>query len=928
MKLDDVFENRDAYYDHDEEESDRARFEENLDEFFYSVSRKDWKSAIAALDEINWEDAPAPLADLMSRPGAYDWMDHKEELLRELILWEIEQGHSNGIIDSFNQLDAPWPELKVINRLYNSNKPLLATASEWYPNKEELQDIYGLVMKNVSAKLKNGNGRRAMYDLVKLGLDIDDLPGAKEVFDQNKTVIIKDLLKMIKSGQSAVNVEHYVDMLKDWGINWPELDIIDNSLAAERSVKKIAETDDETRRQGEEMMYTIIKKQFDKNPWFGVYYMDEWNMTPDKIPGLRELLDSHKTTFITNILKGLKGAGHISDIKPQVERLEKVGTDWPELAIIRKSIDAKTGKDQELDEIRAPGPVLDRASEEQQIAVVGQNGLRLAEIKDPSEAVQLAAVNQNPNAIVYIKAPSEAVQLAAIKQQGSSIIYIKGGPSPSMWTNPEVKNILMKEILSLFRNPRGSISIAELYKGLKRIGCPWPELQAVYKSLKAEHPALVEADASGWPASTVLDRIKAKQPLALGQGLQELTYDGMKDTLIVGSLEPYDQDIADWADGVLASRPDSDGVMFQFIKLLHMKGKFPHLIAVLDKHKEPFVKYLLLIFKKLMSNNDMQTWMMSQLKAKISALKDNGLDWPELDVLLKSMQAPKTIDEAEVLSKSAKAYQDAIRKNLTTLSSVVADPMYDLMWHKSVQKLDHAGRMRFLAGLHDEIMAFLEKIPAERMVQLMLKLREFAPGWGNFDKILAHRMGEVEAWTEHTLSRGNNPSYAVNRLDGLKDLGIDVKGLRDHAKKLLINRLKQIIEHGLIYPTTELNTVLTTLKRLGVAVKLGDKSSDLTKKVLGRIDDYISKDGIGPNGTHLIDTIATLFPGGDMPALLKPIYLKNKTSIIKRILVLIKASAAGLALSDIDRLRAVGIDWPEFDIIMKSMKAESNQRAN
>ena len=441
--------------------------------------------------------------------------------------------------------------------------------------------------------------------------------------------------------------------------------------------------------------------------------------------------------------------------------------------------------------------------------------------------------------------------------------------------------------------------------------------------------ALDEARSDNWPASTVLDRIKGKQPWALGQGLQELKYDGMKDALITGCLEPHDQEIADWADGVLSKSPDSDMVIFQFIQLLHMKGKFPHLIAVLNKHKSPFVKYLLLVYKKLISNPDtnMQPWYLDQLKAKISALKNNGLDWPELGVLEKSMQAPKDLDEAEALSKPAQRYQEAIRKNLTTLSDVITDPMYDLMWHKSVNTLDHAGRMRFLAGLHDEIMAFLDKAPAQRMVLLMLKLREFAPGWGNFNKILDHRIGELEAWVYHTLG-GNNPSYILNRIKGLKDLGMDVSELKLRARELLTKRLKDIINNGPIYPTTNLDTTLAGLNDLGVVVKLGDKSPDLTKKVLSHVDDYIAKNGIGPNGKHLIDTISKLFPGGNTSALLKPIYLKNKSGIIRQMLTAAKASNGDYVMNDIKLLRSVGIDWPEMAVVEKSVKAPAQAQVN
>ena len=69
---------------------------------------------------------------------------------------------------------------------------------------------------------------------------------------------------------------------------------------------------------------------------------------------------------------------------------------------------------------------LNNATEEEQLAVVKEEGWSIDYIKKPSEVVQLAAVSRVSTGwtIKYVKNPSEVVQLAAVKQDPSNIRYI------------------------------------------------------------------------------------------------------------------------------------------------------------------------------------------------------------------------------------------------------------------------------------------------------------------------------------------------------------------------------------------------------------------------------------------------------------------------------------------------------------------------
>ncbi len=75
--------------------------------------------------------------------------------------------------------------------------------------------------------------------------------------------------------------------------------------------------------------------------------------------------------------------------------------------------------------------LLNKLSEEDQLAEVEAESVVFPFIDSPSEAVQLAAVNQNGYLVKFIDNPSESVQLAAVNEIADSIRYIKA-PSDSV----------------------------------------------------------------------------------------------------------------------------------------------------------------------------------------------------------------------------------------------------------------------------------------------------------------------------------------------------------------------------------------------------------------------------------------------------------------------------------------------------------------
>lgn len=243
----------------------------------------------------------------------------------------------------------------------------------------------------------------------------------------------------------------------------------------------------------------------------------------------------------------------------------KLGVNWPELDIMERSVRA----DHKLDEAkkiqipdteegqlalvrRDPHSIqwIPNPSERVKMEAVSYNGYAIQGIKDPSEEIKLAAVERNGAAIECIKNPSDAVKLAAVKSDGSAIYYIRRptdemkraaveswplavgyirNPSdelqvlavstapyaidyikrPSLnaqltamkksatmilrirkidtglWENKRVKVKVLKQMLRWLKG-RNQEDAAMMAKHLRANACPWPELDIILKSLKTD----------------------------------------------------------------------------------------------------------------------------------------------------------------------------------------------------------------------------------------------------------------------------------------------------------------------------------------------------------------------------------------------------------------------------------------------------------
>lgn len=146
---------------------------------------------------------------------------------------------------------------------------------------------------------------------------------------------------------------------------------------------------------------------------------------------------------------------------------------------------------------------------------------------------------------------------------------------------------------------------------------------------------------AGWPASEIVDRLAQGQKMGLYHGIQALRYDGIKDSIILASLEKYDDIIADWIDTVLAGNP-SENVVGQIVNFMIMtdgsaSNKWPAVRTAIYRHKTPIMVWLLREYQGYVRNTDWYVTSMVKFGQKLAAIQHAGYDWPELDVIVASI---------------------------------------------------------------------------------------------------------------------------------------------------------------------------------------------------------------------------------------------------------------------------------------------------
>lgn len=120
-----------------------------------------------------------------------------------------------------------------------------------------------------------------------------------------------------------------------------------------------------------------------------------------------------------------------------------------------------------------------------------------------SKKDQLASVQKNGLSIYYFKNPDLDVQIAAVKENSLAMLYIKN-PSPKLFTNPSVKHIVIRYLLSSIKSGE---TIDVILEYLDRHQVDWPELDKI-RAVAEKKPITESRDINSMSEREQIEAVK------------------------------------------------------------------------------------------------------------------------------------------------------------------------------------------------------------------------------------------------------------------------------------------------------------------------------------------------------------------------------------------------------------------------------------
>ncbi len=280
-------------------------------------------------------------------------------------------------------------------------------------------------------------------------------PNLEEKLTPYKSKIIKLILVFLKSNKIRYStISDAINTLKKAGANWPELDIIQRSMDAD---KKLNENDFDFDRTIDITIRGKIRALRDL-----INYADAgdgnfrqmnyiisslgWKSDTTQLPNMSKQLNQYKKEILRAMLEQIQQTGLDYLIVDEIKGLKCMGVSWPELAIIQKSLD------------------VDKITER------NDSDTKLRRDIFTDRLFQSIEKNFPANAFIYLA------------NLGSSYSTL---PNESERLNKH-KIFILRSLLQDIKNYGFSRSIYHVIKALKSFGVDWPELKAIENSNEAE----------------------------------------------------------------------------------------------------------------------------------------------------------------------------------------------------------------------------------------------------------------------------------------------------------------------------------------------------------------------------------------------------------------------------------------------------------
>lgn len=166
-------------------------------------------------------------------------------------------------------------------------------------------------------------------------------PEVLDAIEECKPQLVRFLLKGIRADRHE-SVRQQIKQLKAVGVDWPEFKVITNSLM---------ENDD--RGEGMKMLSNILVGEITKKhrgEIYAMYHMDSWKLNVKDFPEVMALIEQRKADIMRGILapfadQSVRYMDAVQSAMFNVNRMRKIGIEWPELDVIEASVSKKKIKE-------------------------------------------------------------------------------------------------------------------------------------------------------------------------------------------------------------------------------------------------------------------------------------------------------------------------------------------------------------------------------------------------------------------------------------------------------------------------------------------------------------------------------------------------------------------------------------------------------
>lgn len=166
-------------------------------------------------------------------------------------------------------------------------------------------------------------------------------PEVLDAIEECKPQLVRFLLKGIRADRHE-SVRQQIKQLKAVGVDWPEFKVITNSLM---------ENDD--LGEGMKMLSNILVGEITKKhrgEIYAMYHMDSWKLNVKDFPEVMALIEQRKADIMRGILapfadQSVRYMDAVQSAMFNVNRMRKIGIEWPELDVIEASVSKKKIKE-------------------------------------------------------------------------------------------------------------------------------------------------------------------------------------------------------------------------------------------------------------------------------------------------------------------------------------------------------------------------------------------------------------------------------------------------------------------------------------------------------------------------------------------------------------------------------------------------------